>query len=595
MENLMNKRQMLPGKVDFLGKGTYNCVFSYTNVETKEEYAFRLSLVPLPQHAVYDQLQKYYEQLERDLEEYEEQNPEPQPASSSDWWKLKVYRRNPRGEISFWSMHLARWNVFLAERGIPPNYRGPKAFFPLHYRARAILEWLQTLRPYLGPALLATRPWKSFPSFEALSEDLRVSQLDFSNKIQKDCPNLIGTHKTLKDAHVPYTWSVEKMERLEEWDPKTVQDFQKHMFGFLWFFMVLGSKDGGVGFRHHDIKPGNLLTRRYRADKPHRFRFILGNARVWEFESTSMGVVIDFDLSTLDISRRQPAQRHMVGTLKYAPPEAIIYFLYEKSRNRRAMNDSSLYADYYESEEIFGAWYMNYDRQLDADGYDQWALGMILLDSLELSFIDHFGDASLFAYAKQYEAAINDAMAVRGFFLEEEFETYSIHLFFGILHMCLIHGVSEKDPFRNCPKWFPIAFFESQKCIFIEAFKSQTYQAVKSSMPNSKPLVHFRSLLHILLAWDPKDRIGSKWLDDPIWNDMVQSSSLPAYVASWPPSSGPIRFSPQQLQDMQSRICAECKAVSVTAQCGAGCGTFYCDQQCADVHWTVHQCQNLPK
>lgn len=107
----------------------------------------------------------------------------------------------------------------------------------------------------------------------------------------------------------------------------------------------------------------------------------------------------------------------------------------------------------------------------------------------------------------------------------------------------------------------------------------------------------YQTLFRRICAWDPQDRVGNAWLDDPLWRKMQidpqQPSKPTTQVVRWPPPTV-LEFTQKERFDLQARICASCATPNPQTRCGgASCeSAYYCGQECADAHWPAHQCTN---
>lgn len=557
MEELPVRRKS-PSKpeIGFIGSGTYNCVLSFVNPATGEQYAFRISVFPAKNAELKRKESIRFGEVVLRRQTYQEGAsmvanwPADRVKAGPDWlWAKEAM--SYLEDVSYWAMEQARLRAFLAERGIPPEFtRWPESFL-MQYRARAILNWMQLLQDYIGPALLRTPgPWRAFSHLQDVAKDLGVSYSTIEYLIADHCGSIEEIELALEDANVPYVWVIEKMEMLAEWKPTSDPELRRHIFALMWFFMTMGSYEL-AGFRHHDLKPDNLLTRRYSEQRRFRFELMPGR-RVWEFDADTMGVVIDLDFATLDISSRLKKHRESMGTLVFAPPEASIAECYRDERDSQAVKSNSMNAEFPELDALFGPrfveWYRNPQRHMGADGYDQWSLGLVVLAGVPGPpvFFPSVERGPLQVFASQYAAAIMRSLPLA----EEKMMRY---LFRTVLIACAVHNVPAHDPFGECPRWFPSLFFEDQQELFGEAMETEAYQRLVATFHENDEVEPYLLLLAQLFAWEPKERMSSDWLDDPLWEDFLVVDAEPeptTTTARWPPP-GRLKFTPKQLMSME--------------------------------------------
>lgn len=118
-----------------------------------------------------------------------------------------------------------------------------------------------------------------------------------------------------KDPGPFYVHGIEYLDGGHAPDPA---DSPKHVaFPLVWFLYVAQRQ---FNFRHGDLKPGNIVFRRY--ENGTRFTYRWNDRRTYSFFSRAVPVIIDYDFGGVFVTNA-PDRRQM-GTYYTIPPEVLI-------------------------------------------------------------------------------------------------------------------------------------------------------------------------------------------------------------------------------------------------------------------------------
>lgn len=394
-----------------------------------------------------------------------------------------------------------------------------KGAFLKRFRARAILQWMQDFKNVFGPSILyVERPFQTLPTLFEMAKNLGVNVDDLWNIL---CAPLKKAKHTFKTEGIPYEWSIEKQELLISYrsSKRTILELVKDTFCLLWYFMTLGSPR--LGFRHRDFKTDNLLLRKY--DQSKAFRFESKKYGTFEFLTDSVPVVIDFDFATLNSSNKtKPNARFIVGTWNYAPPEAFIFNLY-KPLLRKAMKSTHSSNPFADLEQVFGQPYIKWitsDRSFQgADGYDQWAVGLILLKKLchlkSIKLLDLENNPMISKFAEIFELSIITFLDFSEKQVDDLFSSdtrFLQHFFINTLLICAVRNESWENPFKNVPDFYPRWLLHDNVDLFRAAMRNREFINFQQGL-KKKAFSNFFPLLRQLFAWNPDIRLRTSWLD----------------------------------------------------------------------------------
>lgn len=621
-----------------LGQGAYNCVYEFNKIDEdnpsqNQHFAFRLSIFPVPsQEGINAAKQTLYElsiqqKASKSKSQFLRKKWEKEDEATGTPAKLLYKTRTEREKTaSKWldkSVRLsqeesAQRDVFFAERGVLKEWfhesdaPNPEAVVKL-YRARYFLQWLQQYKSHFGPSVLETRSphWKEY-------DRLTDVVADFDNMNIPICRNLETQRDFLEHEGIPFKWSVERMELLQPWAGRHPDDLKRDLFAMLWYFMTLGMT---FGFRHHDLKPPNLMMRSY--ERPQHFRFTFDNGRKsWDFAATKIAVPIDFDFVTFNASTRMPQQRTELGTPNYMPPEAFVLELYNDARATQFEENSLLDEATLKRllitllEKRCYAWSSHNRRFEGPDGYDQWSIGIMTLQRLFRSYVPGVDlDNALLrwaqhsAEAQNFEnAVINQARERRVKLLrwgrQDMAGQYLQYAFVSFMVTAIVQEQTYEEfeeTLLSADYATSLVFGEQMMGIFKYAFTTRTFRDISNYLRERIPL-EYRTLLKLLMDWNPRNRIGYEWLDLDLWEEFRASDlSLehrPDATISWSHMM-PFRLTGPDYEGLQSQIsataasCNACGRANPQKQCGnrqCGQGALYCNQACADADWARHNC-----
>lgn len=466
-----------PLTLTFLGAGSYNCILRYTDSQSKP-WALRVTIFPKTTKTHIDQ------------------------------------------------KHMSEKKILFNRLGLTfDSTIANKYAFLKRFRARAILQWIQSFKHIFGPSTLhVERPVQTFDTLYEMAENLKIDVQHLGKTL---CSTLMQTKKDFKANQISYEWSVEKQEFLNSYraSMRTPDELATDAFCLLWFFATLGNTH--LGFRHRDFKTDNLLLRTY--DPPVMFQFHSKKHGNFAFVTSSVPVVIDFDFATLNSSNKSmPHDRFIVGTWAYAPPEAFIFKLY-RPLLKTAMKENSLDDRVYlvnQLELIFGRPYIHWitsDLTIQGvDGYDQWAVGLILLKKLchwnSFPLLDLRTNTRIATLAESFELCVITYLDFSKLWFEDSFFEDNHFLqtfFFNALLICAVQNESWTDPLKNVPDFYPRWLLHDNINLFRAAIRDEEFVAFRNNLQKVLQQFYFYRLLPILrqlFAWNPILRVESDWL-----------------------------------------------------------------------------------
>lgn len=197
----------------------------------------------------------------------------------------------------------------------------------------------QSYKTYLGPSLLIeTQPWRIFRRND-IPRDIRETWCDQLNR------------STDPDDEFAFQY-LENLTGGEfgKWRLPSVDSLKFTAFSLIWF---VRSAQQGFQFRHHDLKGANIMIRKY--PNSMTFGFQTQSGQTFRMVSDQAPVIIDYDFASTYLTRDDSIVDGL-GTPEYAPPEAIVFHLLRKAGDTRSIDA--------------------------ANGYDWWAIGYVLLETL---------------------------------------------------------------------------------------------------------------------------------------------------------------------------------------------------------------------
>jgi len=195
------------------------------------------------------------------------------------------------------------------------------------------------------------------PSVANLYKDKWYAFSELPKETQNDCMLYLQlSQKKTRKMCV----NVTRVERGDEKLSKVLfqnQDVAKFAeFSFM-LFWTLWTTNAEFGFRHRDIKLGNIVVKTLRKDQLLVFSVDKGKTLQLSMQVSEIPLLIDFGFSSLEESPE--SIRHNIGTTALCPPEFLAFRL--------------LFEDTMTS--------MNTNRLLCEDTYDIWSMAMTLVSS----------------------------------------------------------------------------------------------------------------------------------------------------------------------------------------------------------------------
>lgn len=491
----------------------------------------------------------------------------------------------------------SRWH-FRAMRGDKDDEE-----FVLLYRARYMLTFLNQFIYAFGPSIVKEiGVTEVFSGSEA--ESVFRSQYDVSL-----CEKLEETMRQYAPPYGPgFYIMTQTMEELQggPWKGTSAEE----IFSLLWF---LATTQRAIQFQHHDLKPANLLTRTYSQEQTFSFVFEFKDTRpkTWTIQTDKVPVVIDLDFATIHYSFFD-VDRIRVGTWHYAPPDALFLdYMYDLKALHRDFNYSDFVSPSEDKwEKLF------YFGKEDEDGYDMWAVGMILLENIAPMQMTTLRSL-LMPIAREYREDVESVITSAGYSTYPNAPTpnerlYGVRKNTSLMYIlintvitCVVQGSLALPLFENETKYgfrYPGFFFGSQPQ-FAKAFVIPELGAFQREFNESDLFLPYRDLIRRLMSWNPRER-GSQGV-------ILEEFSKPGkifhpFVVSQPARNGETFTYNEVMENEEGPVmaykdfnqlkspigCAQCLIRPAISQCGRECGTaFYCGQQCADIHYEQHKSQ----
>jgi serine/threonine protein kinase len=182
-------------------------------------------------------------------------------------------------------------------------------------RGLAIVHALnaEALVPLLGPSLL--KELTKYQIIDALDWDQHVSGANV--------PKLAEQDDQFALQHIEFLAGGEFTNRSKTQLNLSWDEVRFSLFSLLWF---TASGQQYLGLRHHDLKAKNIMFRT--TEEPTNYSFHLkrknGGDLFFDFTSSVVPVVIDFDLASVETTRSKES-RNFPGTRYACSPDSLIY------------------------------------------------------------------------------------------------------------------------------------------------------------------------------------------------------------------------------------------------------------------------------
>lgn len=381
---------------------------------------------------------------------------------------------------------------FLASRGDQDNEE-----HALIHRARFMLTFLTRFRQVLGPSFVhELGQVQIFAGTNPLAELASVYRVNWG-----ECTKLVENAKEY-GKKIGYSIVVQKMEKLgNPWSGFNLGQ----IFSLLWFF---AKAHRAFRFRHHDLKPQNLLTRVY--EKQHVFVFKHGN-RIWKFPESNLPVVIDLDFATIR-GTQFAVDRNRLGSYSYAPPDAIFReFLIDSKHYNRFRFNPDLHLGL-SMEEWRACFSFGPD---DQDGYDLWSIGLMILANLVPSTFMQKVIFELWPLSRDF------ANMIQSYYFQQRLEFppappkyphYLRYLFINTVISCAIltpYDAKEWDwsHFGGSNPRYSGKLFKPKN--FNNGMATNAVVRLHNGFHTQPRFDQHRTLIQRLMAWEPTQRGGS--------------------------------------------------------------------------------------
>jgi serine/threonine protein kinase len=292
------------------------------------------------------------------------------------------------------------------------------------------------------------------------------------------------------------------MEKLDgPWKGTSIEE----IFSLLWFF---STSQIAFHFRHRDLKPANLLTRSYAPKKKFKFMWKYeGEIKAtWWIKVSQLPVVIDLDFATVSKSLSYE-DRNRLGTYDYAPPDAICQEYMTQIADLNGGFESIGYTSTEHKRFLRGGDY-------DDDGYDMWAIAMILLRTfLQREYQEVL--KTLRSKAKADYRLTFDRRRTWDFpeFDPEPTKDYRTYLIINAIISSVV--LAENDDFVFPNLWESEEYgFRYPKLLvgsvaFREAMNNNSVKAFKRAFEDPNRITdQHRKLIRYLMNWNPQKRGG---------------------------------------------------------------------------------------
>jgi serine/threonine protein kinase len=369
----------------------------------------------------------------------------------------------------------------------------------LLYRARYMLTFLNRF-PQLGPSIVKEiGNTVAFSGQNPLEKLRRIYNIALCDKVFE------GISKYGSN----YALVVQCMEKLDgPWKGTSIEE----IFSLLWFF---STSQTAFHFRHRDLKPANLLTRSY--EKKKKFFFAWTNDSLpreswiknrWWITVSQLPVVIDLDFATVSKSLFY-MDRNRLGTYDYAPPDAICQEYVTEIANLNGGFENIGYTAK-EGERFLDA------GEDDDDGYDMWAIAMILLRTfLKPEYQDVLNTLRPKAKA-DYQLTFNSREDTEWNLPEFDPEPTKDYRTYLIINAAISSVVlAENDDFAFPKLWeseeygFRYPKLVVGSSVFAKAMNNYSVKAFKRAFENpTRVSDQHRELIRYLMNWNPQKRGG---------------------------------------------------------------------------------------
>lgn len=340
-------------------------------------------------------------------------------------------------------------------------------------RGLEILHIFQNYKGVLGPSLLEeTSPYRIFPETEendhvvgAMCEKIRELQMTWG----KTKGNVFALQ------HVEYLQGGEFSKSTG------IDKSYNPMFAFslLWF---LDAAQRVFDFRHHDLKPENIVFRKTETIQEYNFNW--NSSLYFHIQTHYVPVVIDYDFASVK-STQDKIFRNTVGTLYAGSPDAHLYWIHHDNK-------------------------LLYTKPYNEDVLDWWSLGFAILEL----YVPHLDD-QFYEERSNYTSFIMNPKN-RRFSLRTSPDAFRVtmnrlHVFF--FSCCVAALFNESDSVVPPSEWYPNVqeFFPPQYSFSMNG--NRRFVQLRNWLRNPKQDFVVREILPRLFSWEPSRRNfgGESW------------------------------------------------------------------------------------